>query len=43
MTTFIANIGALLGLTMGLSLVSVVEIVFFCLKFTPTMPSIMRR
>lgn len=31
-TSFIANVGGLLGLCMGFSLVSVVEMVYFCIK-----------
>ena len=31
-TSFVANVGGLLGLCMGFSLVSVVEMVYFCVK-----------
>ena len=31
-TSFVANVGGLLGLCMGFSLVSVVEMVYFCIK-----------
>ena len=31
-TSFVANVGGLLGLCMGFSLVSVAEILYFCLK-----------
>ena len=31
-TSFVANVGGLLGLCMGFSLVSVVEMIYFCIK-----------
>ena len=31
-TSFVANVGGLLGLCMGFSLVSVVEMIYFCVK-----------